>query len=75
MPLEKLLVILLILIRQAELARHLWITEELLRHRRVELSFLLLNVGETLRSFYFHRKAFVSRKPLVINYVLSLTKV
>ena len=75
MPLEKLLVILLILIRQAELARHLWITEELLRHRRVELSFLLLNVGETLRSFYFHRQAFVSGKPLVINYVLSLTKV
>ena len=75
MPFEKLLVALFILVRQAELAGHLWIAEKLLWYGSVELSFTLLNVLETLGSFYFHRQTFVSGQPLVMYYLLSLTKV
>ena len=72
-PLEKLLVVLLVLVGQAELAGHLWITEKLLWNGCVELSFTVLNVGETHRSFYFHREASVSGQPLVFCQLLPLT--
>ena len=47
-PLEEFLVVFLVLVGQANLARRLRVAEEFLRDRSVELVFLLLDIHETV---------------------------
>ena len=49
MPLEEFLVVFLVLVRQADLAWRLRVTEEFLRDRSVELVFPLLDIHEAVR--------------------------
>ena len=54
MPLQEFLVVFLVLVGQADLARRLRVAEEFLRDRSVELVFLLLDIHEAVRRIHFN---------------------
>ena len=74
-PFQKLLVILLVLVRHAKLAWRLWIPEEFLLDWRIKLLFFLLNVREACRRFYLDREWLLSRQFIVLGQFLPLLEI
>ena len=75
MPLEKILVLYLVLVGHAHLARCLRIPEEFLHHWRVKLLLFLLDARQALRCLNFDGKGLLGRELLILGHQLSLVKI
>ena len=75
MPLEEFLVVFLVLVGQADLARRLRVAEEFLRDRSVELVFLLLDIHEAVRRLHFNGERSLRRELLSISQLFPLLKI